>query len=71
MKNEIELINPCIYSFNDLMKKSNKFYDLTNKSQDEINNIVKKLCNISGWYYKDITKDNIKYTSFSPEYKLN
>ena len=64
------LYKPCNYSFNDLIKASGSPYDveyLLNVSLEKRNEMVKELCGISGWYWKDVKgNDNNMYTSFSP-----
>jgi len=68
------LLDPCKYSFDDLLKASDQVMDIVDMytlSQDEINNLVKFLCDKVGWHYKD-TKgtDGIIYTAFSPNLDL-
>lgn len=68
------LLNPCKYSFTDLMIAASKVpctTDLYILSQFDRNKIVKKLCYTAGWYYEDVIGDDgILYTSFSP-HKIN
>ena len=65
-----QLLNPCSYSFDDLIKASEypiSLSKLYNISQKERNNIVKNMCDIAGRYYNDIKgTDGIVYTAFSP-----
>ena len=73
------LVNPCNYSFRDLLNtvfKSKYTQDqintylqnLYNLSQYERNNVVKYLCKEAHWYFEDIKgSDGIIYTAFSPE----
>jgi len=67
------LLNPCKYSFNDLIKASNfqiSTEDLYNMSQKERNKYVKNMCNKAKWFFEDVIgNDNITYTSFSPYLK--
>jgi hypothetical protein len=66
------LINPCLYSFQDLLKAAGKNEDTTEiyrMTQQHRNNEVKMLCGSAGWYWCDIIKNNVTYTSFSPEKK--
>lgn len=70
------LVNPCKYSFRDLVCATNilereevdKYLEnLYLLSQTDRNIEVKKLCNKSMWYFKDVIgKDGMVYTSFSP-----
>lgn len=62
------LLNPCNYSFNDLLKAANSSVKLKGLSQANLNREIKKLCDTAGWYYQDIVgSDGITYTSFSPQ----
>lgn len=68
-----KLLNPCKYSFHDLLYAVYKDYNtqhikiLYSLSQEERNLEVKRLCNMAGWYYQDVTgSDKIIYTAFSP-----
>lgn len=66
--NDIYLKNPCKYSFDDLMLKSETFIEKFNElSQEDKNIIVKDLCRKIGWKYQDIYRGNIVYISFSGE----
>lgn len=69
------LLNPCKYSFNDLLlaaKKDGNTDELYSMTQQQRNNEVKELCIKSGWYWHDIVgKDGVVYTSFSPYKKLS
>lgn len=65
-----QLLNPCSYSFKDLIKASGqpisleKLYKI---SQKERNIIVKYMCNVANWHYLDIKgTDLVIYTAFSP-----
>ena len=64
-------INCCQYSFGELIQAvelpdSFKLV-LYSMSQDDRNKRVKILCEEAGWFYKDIEKNGVIYTSFSPE----
>lgn len=70
------LLNPCKYSFKDLLYAVSKEYDpntikiLYSLSQKERNIEVKRLCKLAGWYYQDVVgTDKIVYTAFSPYLK--
>lgn len=64
------LLNPCKYSFDDLLIAAGHPPDTTELytlSQFDRNKTVKKLCDIAGWYYEDMPgNDGIIYTAFSP-----
>ena len=60
--------NVCKYSFNDLERASGMKFDFT-KPMDEINQQVKNMCVKAGWYWQDVHKDGISYTSFSKTFK--
>jgi hypothetical protein len=66
-------INTCQYSFLDLFKAANfnkKTSILNQMTQQEINDLVKKLCKLANWGWEDrLGTDNIIYTAFSPEIK--
>lgn len=67
----MKLLNPCKYSFRDLIKASGKppeYHDfLMRISQEERNKCVKELCHDADWYCQDVVgADNIVYTAFSP-----
>lgn len=66
----MNLYKTCEYSFNDLIKTSGDLCSieyLLNLSQEKRNEVVKELCGISGWYWKDVKGNDGKvYTSFSP-----
>ena len=65
-----QLLNPCSYSFNDLIKASGQTIDLKTLykiSQKERNIMVKYMCNVAGWHYYDVKgTDGVIYTAFSP-----
>lgn len=69
----MELLNPCKYSFFDLMQAAGELCDeyilddLYALSQSERNNRVKILCDKAKWYWKDVMVDGITYTAFSPK----
>jgi hypothetical protein len=70
--NFFTLVNPCKYSFTDLINASNmdtNTDELYAMSQFDRNKKVKELCFIAKWYWKDVIEDGISYTSFSPEIK--
>ena len=71
MSEEFELVNSCKYSFKELVKAAGKSGDvlvlLYSMSQHERNAIIKELCYISGWHFKDIEVDGEMYTAFSPK----
>lgn len=67
----MKLVNPCKYSFKDLLRAAGQsestevLYRLT---QGERNVEVRKLCSQAGWFWRDIrTTSGIIYTAFSPE----
>lgn len=74
LNSKYDLIDPCLYSFQDLFKACNEkmpvnFY---NQSREDINKTIKRLCKKIKWYYKDIkTKDGEIYTSFSKKINYN
>lgn len=72
----MRLKNPCSYSFDDLIEASKennrgrvvfRSSDISKLTQSEINLLVKELCDISGWFWRDVKVGDIIYTSFSPE----
>ena len=69
----MEPINCCQYSFVDLLEavglSSSLKFELYALSQKDRNETVKMMCEEAGWFYKDIEKNGIIYTSFSPERK--
>jgi hypothetical protein len=68
-KTKFNLVSPCKYSFNDLIKASNSSIEiqkLNTMTQDKINDVVKQMCLKADWYYKDVCVNGITYTSFSP-----
>ena len=70
--NNYTLINPCRYSFEDLIKASETEISLQKlyaMSQEERNNRVKEMCKLAKWYYTDVEKEGMVYTAFSPERK--
>jgi len=66
-----KLINPCSYSFNDLIKASQSQINaqtLYAMSQPGRNIEVKNMCKIAGWFWEDVVgSDGILYTAFSPK----
>jgi len=70
----MELLNPCKYSFKDLLISAGKPHDehalieLYDLPQEERNRKVMELCKIADWYYTNIISDDgVTYTAFSPE----
>ena len=65
------LKNSCKYSFQDLMNVCRVHIDLKDLyalSQEHRNNIVKRMCTMARWHWRDIIGDNgVLYTAFSPE----
>ena len=63
-------MDACKYSFRDLEVAAGfiNSFDFS-VSRDEVNNHVKELCKYAGWYWEDIEKDGVVYTSFSPKKK--
>ena len=65
------LLNPCNYSFIDLLTGANEDIDtktLYALPQKELNEKVKELCKKAQWYWQDVTgSDGIIYTAFSPK----
>lgn len=73
------LINPCAYSFMDLYKVSFPYLSekeieiqvnqLKKLPQPTINEHVKMMCDLSGWYWKDTIgfDGHTVFTSFSKE----
>ena len=72
------LVNYCDYSFRDLLKASGipeyriilEELKLKKLCQSELNKKIRELCNKAKWYYKDIEKNGVIYTSFSPKIKI-
>ena len=64
------LLNPCKYSFKDLLQHTNDSItipELYSLPQSQRNQKVKELCLKAGWYWEDQIGDNgITYTAFSP-----
>lgn len=76
----IDLLNPCKYSFEDLIFAAKKetgqltpsIKQLLLLSQTKRNEEVKALCNQAKWFYKDVIgRDGVLYTSFSPHLKID
>lgn len=71
----MEPINCCQYSFVELLQAvglhSSFKFKLYALSQEDRNERVKMMCEEAGWFYKDIEKNGVIYTSFSPEGKNN
>jgi len=68
---QFELINPCKYSFQDLLtaspEKTLTLTELYSLSQEDRNRKVKELCQKAEWFYKDtVGQDGVIYTAFSP-----
>jgi predicted phosphohydrolase len=70
----ISPVDPCSYSFQDLFDAAGlvlypeEFYTLP----QTLRNIeVKKMCAKTGWYWKDVEKDGMVYTSFSKNCEYN
>jgi hypothetical protein len=68
---QFELINPCKYSFQDLLTASSEenltLTELYSLSQEDRNVRVKELCQKAGWFWKDtLSHDGVMYTAFSP-----
>ena len=67
----MKLINPCKYSFQDLMiaaKECPNLGHIKQMSQQERNKEVRRLCEKAHWYFQDVKgTDGIIYTAFSPE----
>lgn len=62
--------SPCNYSFKDLTtaaKEPDSIFNFKEQSREQINGIVKRLCEKAGWNYKDIIGNNgVVFTAFSP-----
>lgn len=82
MTEAIQLENPCNFSFGDLYVAAHPTYSsqeevrhwystLLQRSQPEINQIVKDLCSKAGWYWVDVVEGGVCYTSFAPRIKSN
>lgn len=69
---ETRLVDWCTYSFKDLMRAAGRSDDTTvlyEMSQEDRNEEVKKMCQESGWYWKDMKSYEKTYTAFSPDVK--
>jgi hypothetical protein len=63
------LLNPCKYSFTDLIAAANVDQNLTElyaMSQSDRNDVVKNLCDKANWYWNDVLSGGVVYTAFSP-----
>ena len=64
------LLNPCKYSFKDLLDQTTDtitIIELYSLTQAERNQKVKDLCNKAKWYWEDQRgSDGVIYTAFSP-----
>lgn len=72
LKNEYRLVDWCTYSFKDLMRAAGRDEDTTvlyALRQEDRNREVKKMCQESGWYWKDMKSYDEIYTAFSPTIK--
>lgn len=76
----IDLLNPCKYSFEDLLFAVKKETGQLTPSlkhllllpQSKRNDEVKHLCNQVKWFYKDVIGSNgVLYTMFSPYLKID
>lgn len=69
---QCRLVDWCTYSFKDLMRAAGRSDDTTvlyAMSQEDRNKEVKKMCQESGWYWKDMKSYETIYTAFSPNIK--
>ncbi len=65
-----ELVNPCKYSFKDLLKATGRSDDTTQlyaMTQDRRNIEVIVMCMEAGWYWHNVVSGKQIYTAFSPE----
>lgn len=72
LSKENRLVDWCTYSFKDLMNAAGRSDDtivLYDMSQEDRNKEVKKMCQESGWYWKDMKSYERTYTAFSPNIK--